>query len=427
MSPLFYSSHISPSTRVGAVLAQDKRSGLAFQLLSHFPQCQVSLLGEGVAQAVQGKQPEQLRFGVSGLTPERLDKYLLAQGQTQTIEFIALGANNHRQDVFDYCHAQPFSLDAIIYSVNRHQIVDPFGGLADLAQQRLRPVGKFDQLINTNPALNLRGLKLAGQYGLSPSVKIRDSWDDSWEALQAVSAGADGFGEYRYPRRMVGEGFAQVLATGKEGMNWWQDSLASKTLTPELGLLEQTHSAKHEHGLAEGLESLIKLPVQMAELALSALLLPLENLAVPTLKKLIAKLHLFHSRSINHSKAEWLTHHGYHLLHLPAHLGEPSYGQLAQHEHSVDLGRLLKAQHQVMSFDHKRLERLERLHEAITRYDSVASDMKQERLIKGRDLMSVGFLPGSHVRFILQKVFDAQRCGLISSKEEAIRLALGMI
>jgi poly(A) polymerase len=52
------------------------------------------------------------------------------------------------------------------------------------------------------------------------------------------------------------------------------------------------------------------------------------------------------------------------------------------------------------------------------------NEVKPEALIKGRDLIDSGIKPGPQFKHILEKVYDAQLNGEITTKEEALKLAM---
>ena len=69
------------------------------------------------------------------------------------------------------------TINALFYDIDKKNIVDLVGGIADLKKKRIRTVGKPEERFDEDPLRKLRAVRFAGNVGGKMSK-------DTWKALQ---------------------------------------------------------------------------------------------------------------------------------------------------------------------------------------------------------------------------------------------------
>ena len=81
-----------------------------------------------------------------------------------------------------------FTVNAMAVRLPGGEFVDPFGGLADLADRRLRTPGKAEDSFNDDPLRIMRAVRFAAQLGFSPDEGVRTAAAAMADRLRIVSA-----------------------------------------------------------------------------------------------------------------------------------------------------------------------------------------------------------------------------------------------
>jgi poly(A) polymerase len=81
-----------------------------------------------------------------------------------------------------------FTVNAMAARLPSHEIVDPFGGLADLRNLRLRTPGRAEDSFNDDPLRVLRAARFVAELGLTPTPEVREAMSELAPRLEIVSA-----------------------------------------------------------------------------------------------------------------------------------------------------------------------------------------------------------------------------------------------
>ncbi len=81
-----------------------------------------------------------------------------------------------------------FTVNAMAARLPQHELVDPFGGLRDLAGHVLRTPGRPQDSLNDDPLRILRAARFVAQLGLTPVPELREAMAELAPRLLIVSA-----------------------------------------------------------------------------------------------------------------------------------------------------------------------------------------------------------------------------------------------
>jgi poly(A) polymerase len=81
-----------------------------------------------------------------------------------------------------------FTVNAMAARLPQHELVDPFGGLRDLAGHVLRTPGRPQDSLNDDPLRILRAARFVAQLGLTPVPELREAMAELAPRLPIVSA-----------------------------------------------------------------------------------------------------------------------------------------------------------------------------------------------------------------------------------------------
>jgi len=447
MHPLFYSSAIPPHIRVGRFVADEPRLGWLFQFLRHIPRAEVYIVGGTARDAVKGILPRGLHVVIRNVPQRDLNDTLRKMGLTDpkddtTLFFRPEHFKNDEALEISIPHdgrpepyapisydlgRRDFTMNAMAYSLNSGLLIDPFGGARDLHDHKLRAVGRPSARFTERPRRALRALRIASEhrYGIE---------DGTWRALKPhlprlnrVVTDDDGSAIFETPRAHIGHEFLRTISGHPSyGLKLWRDSGASGLFTPELDRLSDIHYRGGETSLQRAEKTLQELGHPVPTLVFAALLSHLEDIALDSAKSLIVRLHLHAAHPhFSHSDALWMLEHKNILEdaepeHMPASVFENVFGK----ERGQHLLTFLHATHRSTG---RHTKTRDRLHQATKRRQELVTDIKKPQLLRGRDLESLGVLPGPKYRKILAKIRDAQLDGHVSDREEALNYARNLV
>jgi poly(A) polymerase len=80
-----------------------------------------------------------------------------------------------------------FTVNAIAVTLPRHDLIDPFGGLADLRDKRLRTPGSAEDSFSDDPLRILRAARFVAELGVVPVEEVREAMAKLAPRLQIVS------------------------------------------------------------------------------------------------------------------------------------------------------------------------------------------------------------------------------------------------
>jgi poly(A) polymerase len=123
-----------------------------------------------------GLRKGKVRFEVTTYRSEQYDK---ASRKPEVRYGTSLLADLARRD---------FTVNAIAARLPSHELVDPFGGLADLRDMRLRTPGRAEDSFDDDPLRILRAARFVAQLGLTPTHDVREAMSQLAPRLAIVSA-----------------------------------------------------------------------------------------------------------------------------------------------------------------------------------------------------------------------------------------------
>jgi poly(A) polymerase len=130
-----------------------------------------------------------------------------------------------------------FTVNAMAVALPDHEFVDPFGGLADLAQSALRTPGTPEDSFADDPLRMLRAARFAAQLGFTPDPGVVAAMAGMAERLGIVSA-----------ERIQGE--LSKLLLGQDpvrGLMLLVDTGLAEIVLPELPAMRLAIDAVHQH------------------------------------------------------------------------------------------------------------------------------------------------------------------------------------
>ncbi len=467
MDPLWYSTRSMPAhRRVGAYVANTAPLGLLFKLLRDIPSAKVSLTGGTVRDAIIGVLPHRAHTLVRDVAPPMLQKFLHAHGAVTkhrdghwhvtphgTAESIGIALPHIRTmtrggtvvrtahpqaSLHDDLASRDFTVNAMAYSLNDGMIIDPHGGLHDLLRAKtLRSIHHPELHLSQEPTLISRGLRLASQHGLRVEDSLWRALGRHHTSMHRTEHDDDGNSVYIIPRTRLGHDAMLALAHHPEYfLTLAKDSSALSSFAPELlhhgamvhddgetgwqkttRLLEtlRHHETTRTYGTAK----------KSATLLLAGLLVLLDDGALSALRNIVTRLHLHavndHRLVFDHLDTAWMVKNAIELAQFP--LEERS---LAERERLVRGQRgaeLLALADAYISSKNEHGVGRENLVALRNHRAQWLHDPAPEELLRGRDLLALGFAPGAHLRTYLDKVRSAQLSGHLSSRPAALDFA----
>ncbi len=438
MFALSYARHVPAHARVGRFVADEPRLNVAFKLLKEHPEADVLVTGGTTRDAVIGKVPHHVHLTVQGIPEKELTEWCNRRNVPKDLDITVPTSSiwhpatrtleHHAHHTLPLVHdlaRRDATVNAIAYSVRDGILHDPFDGLKDIEQKKLRTVGDPEQRFHEDPIRMLRFLRLAGHLGFSIEDHALHAINKLGKGLNRLVSDEDGRAKYHIPRTHLGKEFISALSynAGETISHFFKTGIMGH-LVPEIAKLEKIVTTRgipgHEHAETV-LEDLHDHGASPA-VTLAALLAILEDESVTAFHKATERLHLP------------LLNNGFNLVSEVEHLlkyrniltdQDPLELSHAEFEHIFGGHRgndLILFLHAVtIAGGHNSVVR-ERWYTAKRRKDETNSAELPE-LVRGRDLLSIGLVPGHHLREIMRQVRNEQLSGLISTKADALEFA----
>ncbi len=167
-----------------------------------------------------------------------------------------------------------FTVNAIAMALDEPEIVDPFGGLADLAARRLRTPLAPEVSFEDDPLRMLRAARFAAQLGFEPDADVVAAMEAMRERLQIISA------------ERIRDELSKMLLADDPSAGLWLISRTglSDEFLPELNAmkLEQDPIHRHKDVLAHTIAVVAKTGAEL-KVRLGALL---HDIAKPRTRKI---------------------------------------------------------------------------------------------------------------------------------------------
>ena len=95
---------------------------------------------------------------------------------------------SYRTSLVDDLVRRDFTVNAMAVRLPDNDLVDPFGGLADLRDRVLRTPGRAEDSFNDDPLRMLRAARFVAELGLVPTAEVREAMRALARRLEIVSA-----------------------------------------------------------------------------------------------------------------------------------------------------------------------------------------------------------------------------------------------
>ncbi len=242
-------------------LTQDKRLIAILQLTKKYPKSSLFLVGGMVRDLLLKRSSKDYDFVISGVKPNILENYLKKNGRVSFVgkgfgvyKFIpksdkkiepidiALPRTEHslyylggyrefkvspdyRLPIKQDLARRDFTINALAWDVRRHRLIDPMGGLSDLAVKKIKAVGDPEKRFREDYSRMLRGLRFAVQL----NFEIED------ETFFTIRKMIGYLGSAKIPREIIAKELGKALENNAlRALDALEVSGALRVLIPEL-------------------------------------------------------------------------------------------------------------------------------------------------------------------------------------------------
>ncbi len=413
----------SPSDRARDFLLRDPRFSWANQLLEDNKRADISLAGSSLRDVLLGRHVTHPSVTIDGVSPKNIRRTLTPlgnldlEGSEQAMTFHPRTTPDQSLFIFvDNLPPADFTIDAPLYSLREQRLYDHLGGLADLHDKQIRVPGYPLRTFAEDPLRMLRTLRLAASHSLHIAGETWHALQCSLPRLNKITRNDAGLAEFSHPRPVIGSALLDTLRHHPTyGSHLLHDSGLSHLVAPELGSDAWSAGAKsldvllhpdtHKHFKLSGI----------ATAAIVAALFMYHERASKLAADFLKKFHLGHLTK----DVSWLlTNLDYFHKHDPATLSPSAF----EKNFASERGRnLLALMHSKFLADGQHHIARERLHVARRLLDALDDGLSLlPKLVRGRDLNSLGLTPGPSYRTLLKKVRDAQLTGALQDRDAAL-------
>lgn len=427
-----YAIHVPEHIRVARFIANEPRLGWAFPLLAISPNIDVLLVGGTVRDAALGREPRDLHAVVRGVPRETLRKSLARQGKTEIhdhgFHFTPAGSTSGidislpRTDVYhprqrthltkSHAHIseshdaawRDFTINGMRYSLREGKLVDPWNGLEHLERGQIVAIGGADKRFTHKPLHALRTLRLASNLGFEPAI---ESWEASVAHLPSIhhTQHAEDAHTFIVPRPAIGREIIRLLdRNGARGV----ELVAAADMQRSIfgNFLKDKSTAALAHA---------ERALKNSRLGLSLLTLayPHETEAQLKLSDLARAYHIDVTspewqQAVNALRVAPL------LKENPANVPKALIAKLLKGDQGTLALTAARGWAEAQG-NHNDLARLYAWERERTR----AANTNAKPLLRGRDLIALGFRPGPHLRQLMHDLLDAQLDGRIITTADA--------
>jgi tRNA nucleotidyltransferase/poly(A) polymerase len=429
-----YARHIPAHARVGKFVADEPRMRFAFHLLRDVPQADVFVTGGTARDAVLGRVPHGIHLTVHGVPESELTEWRKSRNVARDLD-IKIPASNlphpaaHTLPIVHDLARRDATVNAMAYSVRDGLLHDPFDGLKDIDEKKLRTIGNPTERFHEDPLRMVRFVRLASQLGFSIEDQTLHAIRKLGRTVHRLTSHTDGRARFVIPRAHLGRELMTSLthAPGETVKHFFSSGLMSH-LSPELHKLEQMVSengqALHEH--AETILHDLRDHEAGAGVTLATLLALLEDESTQAFEKTTERLHLpllENGAALMGTVTHLLKNQHILLSDDPGSMSPATFEKVFGGKRGDDLLLFLHAL--TVAGGHDSMTR-ERWYAAKHRKEQMGS-VQEPDLVRGRDLLSLGFAPGAHLRQLMSKIRDEQLGGRIHTKTEALEFARSLI
>ena len=225
---------------------------------------EIYLVGGAVRDGILGIKTTDFDFATNASTEESLTilnkkgykttEIGKAYGTVETnIEKCSIHITTYREDTYTTESRKPeikntkslekdlsrrdFTLNSIAYDITKNEIIDPYGGLKDLSEGKIKTPSSPEISFSDDPLRMVRACRFISTHGFTPSTEVFDAISNNLERIAIVS-------EERIRDELT------KLLTGKNpsiGIRALLESGLSKLIMPELNELKMEVDPNHHH------------------------------------------------------------------------------------------------------------------------------------------------------------------------------------
>ena len=225
---------------------------------------EIYLVGGAVRDGILGVKTTDFDFATNASTEESLTilkkkgykttEIGKAYGTVETnIEKCSIHVTTYREDTYTTESRKPeikntkslekdlsrrdFTLNSIAYDIVKNEIIDPYGGLKDLSEGKIKTPSSPEISFSDDPLRMVRACRFISTHGFTPSTEVFDAISKNLERIAIVS-------EERIRDELT------KLLIGKNpsiGIRALLESGLSKLIMPELNELKMEVDPNHHH------------------------------------------------------------------------------------------------------------------------------------------------------------------------------------
>lgn len=426
----YANSAATPEDRVRVFVHHDPRLSWTPQLLADHPHADIALTGPTLRDIILGHVPHVMHVTASGLKPQQLRSHLAQHGDIipeneDLLSFTPRGAGGPVHISYDVPERKDFSMDNMWYSTRHHRVIDPYNGMKDLHDRRIRVLGYPLRSFAEDPLKALRALRLAAERRFQFAPETWHALTRSLPRLHKVVRDENGNAQFAYPRQILGSAFIETLAhEPRYGAALLHASGYGEMLTKDLFASEEAWEKA-----VKAVEQLVHSSTakgfglrRLSATTMLAALLAFHERRLDLARKLVREYHLHqfpvgHFAHVHAEHLQWLLENVRMFDTVdPASMAPSAFEKVF----ASPKGReLLALMHAVFLSEGQHHVARERLHVARRLLEAFAH-RAAPKLLRGRDLVALGVNPGPTYRQLLAKVRDAQLAGTVQSHDDAL-------
>lgn len=435
-------SAMPPGERARLFVTQDPRLQWVNDVFDASDDAEVTFGGPTLRTVLLGSLPKHLVVNVDGISTKRLRSALAEHGDVHlegarstgsgqdesVVTFQPTKAPGMSITVTEAPHErQDFTVDSLRYRARGGEMEDPTGkGLDDLHARRIRVHGYPLRVFANDPLRTLRALRLAAEHRLTFSDETWHALTRSLPRLQSVVRNANGAPQYAYPRQAIGATLLEILlAEPRYGAALIHASGLGGLVAPESSDHAWQQAAQAMHMLVHD-DTLRGHGIDKHRAAtIVAGLLAFQPDASSLATRLVRNLYLHqfpegHAAHLDVGDVEWLLGNVRMFDEVdPASLQPSAFEKVFGNARGRSLLALMQSLFLTEGRHHIARERLHVARRLLEALDERRPGL--QKLLRGRDLETLGIPPGPLYRRLMAKVRDAQLAGSVATRDDAMQ------
>lgn len=433
---LRYAANSMPlGERARLFVANDPRLQWVDDAIDASDDADVVLSGPTLRSILLGSLPKHLAVSVDGVTPKQLRHVLAEHGDVHTeggVDVVTLQPTAAPGTTVTITHApherHDFTVDSLRYRTADNALEDPLGtGVRDIHDRRIRVVGYPLRTFADNPLTTLRALKLAAEHQLSFADETWHALVRSLPRLNSITRDENGTPRFTVPRQVLGASLLEtLLACPRYGSALSHASGLAKLIAPHSNdhgwkrAVDAMHLLVHKdtlrgHGIAKHDAATVL-----------ATFFAFQPDAAHIAKEIVRDYHLHqfpdgHAAHVDVGDVDWLLGNVRMFDDVdPASMQPSAFEKVFGGKRGRSLLALMHSVFLTHGEHHLARERVHVARRLLEDLDTRRPNAP--KLLRGRDLATLGVPPGPFYRQLMSKIRDAQLGGSVSTTEDAMHL-----